>query len=91
MEQFWPLCDLSIDEMMIKTKSSYTKIKVHILTKLIRDQDYYTLQFKNRVLIRISCIYTGLQVDLIKVGLKTTNFLATLVNKLLFKRFYIFL
>jgi hypothetical protein len=39
MEQFWPLRDLkSIDKMMIKIKSSYEKIKVHIFIKPIKDR-----------------------------------------------------
>jgi hypothetical protein len=92
MEQFWPLCDLSIDEMMIKTKSSYAKIKVRIPTKLIRDgiKVNALCNSKTRFLYAFH-VYIGLQTDLIKVGSKTTNLLTTLVNKLLFKRFHIFL
>ena len=85
-------CNLSIDEMMVKTKSSYAKIKVRIPSKPIRDgvkihavcdsQTGYLYTFH---------VYDGTQTNIMQVGSKTTNTIATLMNKLSCKSFNIFL
>jgi hypothetical protein len=69
------------------------KIKVYIFTKSIRDRIKVNAlcDSKTRYLYAFHILYIGLQANLIKVKLKTINFLTTLVNKLLFKGFHIFL
>jgi hypothetical protein len=78
--------------MIIKTKLSYAKIKIHIPTKLIRDgiKVNALCDSKTKYLYAFH-VYTESQTDLIKVELKMTNLFTTLVNKLLFKRFHIFI
>jgi hypothetical protein len=76
--------------MMIKTKSSYVKIKVRILTKPIRDEIKVNALCNSKTgYLYTFHVYTGSQADLIKVESKTTNLLTTLVNKLPFKGFHI--
>jgi hypothetical protein len=81
---------MSIDEMMIKTKSKFMKCKIHNLKKLIYD----------RIKIKALCdlwigylytfyVHTSSNEDLLQVRLKTMNVVVTLVSQLPFIGFQI--
>jgi hypothetical protein len=89
-EQFHPLRMMSIDKIMIKTKSKFTKCKIRNPKKLIR----------NGIKIEALCdsrtgyfytfhIHIFSNEDLLQVGSKTINIMVTLVSQLLFIGFQI--
>jgi hypothetical protein len=85
-------CEISIDEMMVLTKSVFSPIKIWINTKLIHDgiKIFSFCNVKNEYFYAF-LMYDGTQQHLQIVGSKTMNIIVTLASKLLVRGFNIYM
>ena len=83
---------VSIDEMMVKTKSKFSKCKIRNPKKPIRDGIKIEALCDSRTgYLYAFRVHTSSNQDLLQVGSKTLNVVATLVSQLPFKGFQIFM
>lgn len=89
-DHFYPPRMMSIDEMMVKTKSKFTKCKIRNPKKPIRDGIKIEALCDSRTgYLYTFHVHTSSNQDLVQVGSKTMNVVVTLVNQLPFKGFQI--
>ena len=91
-EQFHLLRDMSIDEMMVKTKSKYNKCKIRNPQKPIRDGVKIEAMCDPRTgYVYTFHVHTTANADVLQVGSKTMNVVATLAAQLPFRGFNIYM
>jgi hypothetical protein len=90
-EWFWG-CEISIDEIMVLTKSVFSSIKIQINAKLICDgvKIFFFCDAKNGYLYAF-LVYDGIQQHLQIVSSKTINMVVILASKLLVRSFNIYI
>jgi hypothetical protein len=89
-KQFYPPRMMSIDEIMIKTKSKFTKYKIRNPKKLIRDGIKIEALCDSRTgYFYTFHVHTSSNEDLLQVRSKTMNVMVTLVSQLPFTGFQI--
>lgn len=92
-EKFHPPRQMSIDEMMVKTKSKFSQCKIRNPQKPIRDGIKIEALCDSKTgYLYTFHVHTPLNLDLVNVGSsKTMNLITTLVTQLPFKGFQIYM